>query len=148
MSRGDRAYELFMLGFNCTQSVAGAFSDLMGMDFDTVVRLASGFGGGIGRLREVCGTFSGAVMVLNAIYGYSDPKAVKAKTELYSEIQQLAAQFTADNGSLICRELLGLAKPEGSPIPSERTGEYYQKRPCPELCRYAANMLEEYLASR
>ena len=147
MSRGDRAYELFMSGYNCTQSDAGAFADVMGMDFDTVVKLASGFGGGIGRLREVCGTFSGVVMVLNVLYGYSDPKAAKAKTELYSRIQQLAAQFTSDNGSLICRELLGLAKPEGSPVPEQRTGEYYKKRPCPELCRYAADMLEEYLVN-
>lgn len=62
MSRGDKAYELFLSGYNCTQAVVGAFADVIGVDFDTAVRFGSGFGGGIGRLREVCGTFSGAVM--------------------------------------------------------------------------------------
>ena len=131
MSRGDKAYELFMSGYNCTQSVVGAFADRIGMDFDTAVKFGSGFGGGVGRLREVCGTFSGAVIVIDMLYGYSDPKNVKAKAELYSRIQELAAQFRKDNGSLICKEA--------------RTAEYYKKRPCPELCRYSANMVEEYI---
>ena len=104
--RGDKAYELFLSGYNCTQAVIGAFADVIGMDFDTAVRFASGFGGGMGRLREVCGTFSGAVIVVNALYGYSDPKNVQAKAELYSRIQELAAQFRRDNGSIICKELL------------------------------------------
>ena len=103
--RGDKAYELFLSGYNCTQAVVGAFADVIGMDFDTAVRFSSGFGGGMGRLREVCGTFSGAVIVVNALYGYSDPKNVQAKTELYSRIQELAAQFRRDNGSIICKEL-------------------------------------------
>lgn len=106
--RGDKAYELFLSGYNCTQAVVGAFADVIGMDFDTAVRFSSGFGGGMGRLREVCGTFSGAVIVVNALYGYSDPKNVQAKAELYSRIQELAAQFRRDNGSIICKELLGL----------------------------------------
>ena len=133
MSRGDKAYELFLSGYNCTQAVVGAFADVIGVDFDTAVRIGSGFGGGMGRLREVCGTFSGAVMVINMQYGYSDPKNVQA------------AQFRRDNGSLICKELLGLVKPENSPIPEARTDEYYKKRPCPELCRYSANMVEDYI---
>lgn len=143
--RGDKAYELFLSGYNCTQAVVGAFADVISMDFDTAVRFSSGFGGGMGRLREVCGTFSGAVIVVNALYGYSDPKNVQAKAELYSRIQELAAQFRRDNGSIICKELLGLSRPEGSPIPEARTDEYYKKRPCSELCRYSANMLEEYI---
>ena len=125
--------------------MVGAFADVIGVDFDTAVRIGSGFGGGMGRLREVCGTFSGAVMVINMLYGYSDPKNVQAKAELYARIQELAAQFRRDNGSLICKELLGLVKPENSPIPEARTDEYYKKRPCPELCRYSANMVEDYI---
>ncbi len=147
MSRGDRAYELFLQGYNCTQAVVGAFADIIGMDFDMAVRFGSGFGGGMGRLREVCGTFSGAVIVINMLYGYSDPKNVQAKAELYARIQELAAKFRQDNGSLICRELLGLSKPESSPVPEARTAEYYKKRPCPELCRYSANMVEEYISA-
>ncbi|MBP0983681.1 MAG: C_GCAxxG_C_C family protein [Oscillospiraceae bacterium] len=144
--RGDKAYELFMSGYNCSQAVAGAFSDVLGMDFETVVKLGSGFGGGMGRMREVCGTFSGIVMVVSMLYGYSDPKDNSTKTGLYGRIQEIAEQFRRDNGSIICKELLGLSKPEGSPVPEQRTSEYYKKRPCPELCRYAADILEKYIA--
>lgn len=144
-TRADKAFELFTNGYNCTQSLVGAFADVIGMDFADAVKLSSGFGGGMGRLREVCGTFSGIVMVMNILYGYSDPKNVQAKAELYARIQDLAEQFRKDNGSIICRELLGLSKPEGSPIPEARTDEYYKKRPCSELCRFAANTLEEYI---
>lgn len=143
--RGDKAYELFMNGYNCSQAVVGAFADVIGIDFEEAVKLGSGFGGGIGRMREVCGTFSGIVMVMNMLYGYSDPKDNKTKSELYSRIQELAEQFRRDNGSIICKELLGLSKPEGSPIPEQRTTEYYKKRPCPELCRYAADLLQKYI---
>lgn len=144
--RGDKAYELFMCGYNCSQAVAGAFSDVLGMDFETVVKLGSGFGGGMGRMREVCGTFSGIVMVVSMLYGYSDPKDNSTKTGLYGRIQEIAEQFRRDNGSIICKELLGLSNPEGSPVPEQRTSEYYKKRPCPELCRYAADILEKYIA--
>lgn len=143
--RGDKAYELFTSGYNCAQAVAGAFADVLGMDTDTVTKLASGFGGGMGRMREVCGTFSGIVMVMSMLYGYSDPKDNTTKTEIYGRIQEIGEQFKKDNGSIICRELLGLSKPEGSPVPEQRTAEYYKKRPCPELCRYAADLLESYI---
>ncbi len=143
---GDKAYELFMSGYNCSQAVAGAFADVLGMDFETAVKLGSGFGGGMGRMREVCGTFSGIVMVMSMLYGYSDPKDNSTKTELYGRIQEIAEQFRRDNGSIICKDLLGLSKPEGTSVPDQRTSEYYKKRPCPELCRYAADILEQYIA--
>lgn len=143
--RGDKAFELFTSGYNCAQAVAGAFCDMLSMDMDTVTKLASGFGGGMGRMREVCGTFSGIVMVVSTLYGYSDPMDNDTKTNVYTRIQELAEQFRQDNGSIICRELLGLSKPEGTPVPEQRTSEYYKKRPCPELCRYAADLLEKYI---
>lgn len=99
----------------------------------------------MGRLREVCGTFSGVVMVMSWLYGYSEPKNIAAKTALYEKIRALAAKFRKDNGSIVCRELLGLEKAEDSAVPEPRTAEYYKKRPCPELCRYAANLLEEFI---
>ena len=144
MTRGDRAYELFLQGYNCTQAVVGAFADVIGMDFDMAVRFGSGFGGGMGRLREVCGTFSGAVIVINVLYGYSDPKNVQAKAELYARIQELAAKFKEENGSIVCRELLGLDGGAGRSTPELRTAEYYKKRPCKELVRMAADLLEAY----
>lgn len=145
MTKGDIAYNNFLSGYNCTQAIAVAFAEELGLDRDTAARLSCGFGGGMGRMREVCGTFSGVVMVLSALYGYSEPKNLTAKKELYEKIRTLAGKFRADNGSIICRELLGLEKAEESATPEPRTPEYYKKRPCPELCRYAANLLEEFI---
>ena len=145
MSKGDLAYENFLKGYNCTQAVAVTFAKELGLDEAAAARLSGGFGGGIGRLREVCGTFSGVVFVLSALYGSSDPKDIEGKKALYEKIQALAAQFRNDNGSIICRELLGLEKAEGSAVPEPRTPEYYKKRPCPELCRYAGNLIEEFI---
>jgi len=143
--KGERAYALFKDGYNCSQAVFGAFAEELGVDFDTAVKLASGFGGGIGRMREVCGTFTGLTMVASMIYGYNDPKDTETKTELYEKIRALADRFREDNGSIICRELLGLQQAERSAVPEARTSEYYKKRPCAELCRYAAELLEEFI---
>ena len=145
MTRAEIAYDKFKEGYNCAQAVAIAFADLMGMDEKTVAMLVSGFGGGIGRLREVCGAVSGMVFVVSMLKGYSDPKADADKKELYAVIQKLAGEFERENGSIICRELLGLSKAEGSPVPEARTAEYYKKRPCQELCRYSADLLEKYI---
>lgn len=145
MSKGDIAYDNFLSGYNCTQAVTLAFAEEIGLDVESLAKLSSGFGGGMGRLREVCGTFSGVVMVVSQLYGYSEPKNLTGKKELYEKIRALAERFRADNGSIICRELLGLEKAEVSAAPEPRTPEYYKKRPCPELCRYAANLLEDFI---
>lgn len=144
-TKGDIAYENFLKGYNCTQAVTVAFAEELGLDEKTAARISCGFGGGMGRLREVCGTFSGIVMVLSRLYGYSDPKDTAAKKDLYEKIRALADKFREDNGSIICRELLGLERAEEDATPEPRTPEYYKKRPCPELCRYAANILEEFI---
>lgn len=144
-TKGDRAYELFKEGYNCSQAVFGAFAEELGVDFDTAVKLASGFGGGIGRMREVCGTFTGLTMAASMIYGYNDPKDTETKAELYEKIRAMADKFREENGSIICRELLGLQQAEKSAVPEARTSEYYKKRPCAELCRYAAELLEQFI---
>lgn len=143
--KGEMAYENFLKGYNCTQAVAVAFAEELGLSEEKAARLSSGFGGGMGRMREVCGTFSGVVLVLSQLYGYSEPKNLAAKTELYERIRELADRFRTANGSIICRELLGLKEAEKSAVPEARTPEYYRKRPCPELCRFAADMLERYI---
>ena len=113
---------------------------------DTVAKLVSGFGGGVGRMREICGTISGMTFVLSYLYGYSDPKAFEEKAEHYARVQQLANKFKEDNGSVVCRELLSLQKKgNDSPVPEKRTKQYYKKRPCPELARYVADILEDYI---
>ena len=145
-SKGELAYSLFFAGHNCAQCVAMAFAPEMGMSAERAAQLSAGFGGGFGRLREVCGAFSGAVLVLGALYGSADPAQ---KTALYTAVQALAAQYAAQSGkeTIICRELLGLQKGENAgPVATPRTPEFYQKRPCPALIRAAAELVENYIA--
>lgn len=141
----EKAKALFHEGYNCAQAVVLAFSDLTGLDERTAVMLSSSFGGGIGRMREVCGAVSGMCMVAGLLYGYDDPKAQTEKASHYARIQQLAADFRNENGSIICRELLGLGGGASVPIPEQRTDAYYKKRPCAELVAMAAGILEAYI---
>lgn len=147
MSKREEAMTLFEEGYNCAQAVAGAFRDEVSMELDVIVKLASGFGGGIGRLREVCGAVSGMVLVANMLYGYESPIDMNSKKNHYNDIQTLAKRFSERNGSYICRELLGLSVTGAdSPVPEKRTTEYYQKRPCKELVGDAAEILEKFIA--
>ncbi|MCI8387756.1 MAG: C_GCAxxG_C_C family protein [Clostridiales bacterium] len=150
--KGERARELFLQGYNCAQSVAGAFSEEIGLPLDTVLKLAQPFGAGMGRLREICGTFSGMLFVVGQLYGSSEPAGSEAgdtaKKRVYSIVQALAERFRAERGTIICREILGLMKnAETDPNnPSARTEEYYKKRPCARVCAESASLLERYLS--
>ena len=144
----ERAMELFKQGYNCSQSVFGAFAEECGIDFETALKLSSSFGGGMARLREVCGAVSGMFMVAGMKYGYTDPKDITAKTEHYKRIQELAADFKEKNRSIVCRELLGLSVQSEIYIPEERTAEYYKKRPCVELVGDAAEIIDKYLKTK
>ena len=139
------AEELFKNGCNCSQAVLLAFSDVTGLENETALKLASSFGGGMGRMREVCGAVSGALMVLGIAKGYSDLSDSDAKKEHYALIQEFARRFKEENGSIICRELLAGVKTENGVSPEKRTDEYYKKRPCGELCFTAAKITEELL---
>ena len=142
----DLAERLFHEGCNCSQAVFAAFCDKTGFSQEDAFRLSSGFGGGFGRMREVCGAFSGVTFVMSCLYGYDDAKDFNSKSELYKRVQQLGEQFKADNGSIVCRELLSLQKKGADdPTPEKRTPEYYKKRPCPELVKYTADILEDYI---
>ena len=141
----ELAKSYFLEGYNCAQAVVLAFHKELGLDKETAARMASAFGGGMGRLREVCGTVSGMLLVLGLLRGYSDPKDLEGKKELYSQVQQLARTFLEHNKSIICRELLGLDHHSDEPTPSLRTPEYYKKRPCADLAADAAKILEDLL---
>lgn len=148
MSRGDIAKNYFLKGYNCSQAVALAFADMLDMDEKTIVRCVSGFGGGMSRMREVCGSMSGIVFVMSMLYGYDEAGDVEGKMELYARVQELGKRFKEDNGSVVCRELLGIDKKGfDAPTPDARTSDYYQKRPCKDLIKYAADLLEAYIAS-
>lgn len=140
MRKGTFAKQKFLSGYNCSQAVACAFADEMNMDEETVKRLTIGFGGGMGRMREVCGTVSGAAFVLSALYGKRD------KNDVYKMVQDVAGEFRKENGSVVCRELLGLSKSAPiTPTAEPRTKEYYKKRPCAELVEMMADILEKYI---
>lgn len=146
MSKGDIAKQNFMNGYNCSQAVLLAFCEDFGLEKETALKISEPFGGGMGRMREVCGTVTGMFMVIGLAMGNDNSKDNTTKKNVYKSVQELAEKFKQDNGSIICRELLGLQKAnKESYVPSERTTEYYKKRPCPELCKYAADILEEYL---
>lgn len=147
--REARARENFLAGHNCPQSVVHAFDDVLeenGIDPVVALRLASPFGGGMGRMREVCGAVSGMLMILGLVDGYDDPTEDDKKAELYAHVQQLADGFRAEHGTILCRELLRLQK-EGAdaPTPEKRTEAYYHARPCAEFCATAARLVGEYL---
>ena len=141
----QKAMNLFKEGYNCSQSVFLAFKDLYGIDRHTALKLSSSFGGGMGRLREVCGSVSGMFLTAGILYGYDSPKDRASKTEHYKRIQELARSFEELNGSIVCRELLGLDQKKESYVPEERTKDYYRKRPCEQIVGCAAYIMEEYI---
>lgn len=141
----EKAGALFREGYNCAQAVVIAFCDRTGMDETAAARLASSFGGGMGRLREVCGAVSGMFLVAGMLYGYDEPGNYEQKKEHYARIQYLAKQFSEENGSIICRELLGLPAGADDPKPEKRTDAYYARRPCEAKIRAAARLMEAYM---
>ena len=145
LNRKELAMENFLKGYNCTQAVFLAFQDLFEMDEKTAAKLSSSFGGGMGRLREVCGAVSGMFLVAGMLYGYDTPGAHQEKSDHYKRIQELAKAYELENGSIVCRELLGLNRKKDEPTPAERTEEYYKKRPCGKLVRMAAAIMEQYI---
>ncbi len=144
--RAKAARENFENGMTCSQAVAAAFADVVGVDEGTIIKLSLSFGGGLGRQREVCGSVSGASMILGAMESNinEDPKR-----ETYSLVQNFCAKFKEENGSIICRELLSLGKGENSnPEPSERTQTYYKRRPCASYVESSASILAQMIGDR
>ena len=144
--RSEEAKKNFLAGMNCAQAVLCAFADRCGLDRETALKLASGFGGGIARQREVCGAITGMCMAADLIRGPGEISDKAAKDEHYDFIRGLCDAFRDETGSIICRELLGLApKQTDSPVSEARTAAYYAKRPCAELVALAAKILSERL---
>ena len=143
MDHGIYAAELFLKGYNCAQSVMVAFCDVTGLEEDFAARMASSFGGGMGRMREVCGAVSGMLMVTGLLYGYETPGDDVSKKELYTIVQELSGKFREEVGSIVCREIL--KNPPSDPAPSPRTQEYYRQRPCARMVYLAAHILDRYI---
>ena len=147
-NHAELARDNFLKGYNCAQAVAIAFSEEMGMGEEQLAKLASSFGGGFGKMREVCGAVSGAMLVYGALRGNSDPEDPVAKKEHYANVRAFADRFKAEHETIICRELLKniALKKENSSEPEPRTEDYYRVRPCVRFVETAATILEEMLA--
>lgn len=141
----EKALNLFRDGFNCSQAVMLAFCDVMDIDEKTALKISSSFGGGMGRMREVCGAVSGMFMVAGMLYGYTDADDGDSKNGHYKRIQQLAGQFRELNGSYICRELLKDVPHTSDHISTERTEEFYKLRPCERMVCDAARIMDKYI---
>ncbi|MBQ2674110.1 MAG: C_GCAxxG_C_C family protein [Prevotella sp.] len=146
-----RAVDYFMQGYGCCQSVVAAFSDLYGLDETMAKRIAAGFGGGVGRLRMMCGAVSGIVILVGLDCGQTEGSDREGKSACYRVVQELLARSEADNGSLICAEILGLKghdKATSSYVASPRTAEYYKTRPCAAKVESAARIFADYLRAK
>ena len=148
--RVERSVDYFMQGYGCCQSVGAAFADLYRIDEITAKKLGAGFGGGVGRLRMMCGAVSGIVMLVGLQCGQTEGSDREGKSACYKVVQDLLAKSKAQNGSIICAEILGLnglEKAHNSYVASERTAEYYKSRPCVAKVESAARIFAEYLES-
>lgn len=149
--RMERAMGYFKSGYNCAQAVAMAYNDIMEMSVEQVAKLTAPFGGGMGRMREVCGTVSGMAVLAGAIAPAVNPQDLEERKQNYALVQHFADEFRKENGDIVCRRLLGLepmVERAETPMPSERTAEYYKKRPCVEYVGCAARIVGEYLATK
>lgn len=142
MTHGENAAQLFCEGYNCAQAVAVAFCDVTGLDKAQAAKMASPFGGGFGRQREVCGAVSGMCQVLGFLYGYDSPNPDR-QLALYADVQVLCAQFREKAGSIVCRDIL--KNPPSDPAPTPRTAEYYAHRPCARMVLLACDILDQYI---
>ena len=138
-----KAVSLFKSGYNCAQSVAAAFADMYGFTEEQALRMSASFGGGIGRMRQTCGAACGMFLLAGLENGSTDAQDRDGKAANYALVQELAEEFKRRNGSLICAELLGLKKPEGSAQPEVRTEQYYAKRPCAKMVEEGARVWAE-----
>lgn len=149
--RIDRAVDYFMQGYGCCQSVVAAFADLYNLDVNTALRIGAGFGAGVGRLRMMCGAVSGIVILVGLDCGQTEGDDREGKSACYKVVQKLLARSKAQNGSVICAEILGIQgheKTEGNYVASPRTAEYYRTRPCAAKVESAARIFAEYLEEK
>ena len=145
MTKNEQAKQLFLQGHNCAQAVLCAFADELGLDDKTALAISAAFGGGLGRQREVCGAVSGMCMALSLKSAPKDPTDHAAKAAFYARVQEVCRRFKQENGSIICRELLGLSAGPDAPTPEKRTPAYYDHRTCADKVKCAAAILEKYL---
>lgn len=147
IQRADLAANYFRKGCNCAQAVTVAYADLIGMDETLLLRASSSFGGGMGRLREVCGAVSGMLLAAGFLYGYDDVTDISYKRAHYHLVQTLAGSFRERYGTIVCRDILGKSAGADTPEPTPRTEAFYAERPCEGCIRAAVEILDAYIAT-
>ena len=148
MENSSEAQKLFLQGYNCSQSVFAANASALGMDFETALKVSIGLGGGVGRLRQVCGAFSACAMLAGMLKADDSPDQ-KQKEVVYTFVQKLAEDFKKENGSIICAEILKLKENQTqSPTPDARTAEYYKNRPCLAVVGFADKMAKSFIEQK
>lgn len=146
MTKAERAVELFKSGYNCSQSVVGAFAEDLGFDFETAMKMSEALGGGMGRMRLTCGAVSGMSVLAGMRHSKAQGGDLETRRLVYGLVQEMAEEFKSKNGSLICAELLGSNLPkDGGSVPTPRTEEFYKKRPCIGCIADCAAIAEKYL---
>lgn len=154
--RVQKGVELFKQGYNCSQSVALTFADWYDVPVGLMARMSASFGGGIGRMRETCGSALGMFM-LAGLEVASEEANQEIKKLNYEAVQALAASFKEQTGSLCCKELLGLNKQRADgtipeiticATPEARTDEYYKKRPCIRMVETGIRTYMKFLENR
>ncbi len=139
--KAEEARALFLQGYNCAQSVFCAFAKEYDVPETLALKLSASFGGGVGRLRNVCGAVSAMAMLAGLEEGQTLPNDPEQKRRNYQLVQRVAEKFRAEHGSIVCAELLQLRKGAPTPpAPDERTAEYYKTRPCLRLIESAARI--------
>ncbi len=146
MENSKKAKEYFKSGYNCAQSVFVTYCEQFNIDKKTALKLSSSFGGGMGRLREVCGAVSSMFAILGLKKGYTDNNNDTLKAEHYALIQKAAEEFKKEHKTIICRELLNLDEQKSNPTPSKRTEEYYKSRPCEDFIETACEIIDKYIS--
>ena len=147
MTKREIAESNFLSGYNCAQAVLSAFSFEVGLSEETCIKLASSFGGGMGRMRLTCGAFSAMLMVAGLLSGYDDTADIEAKAAHYKLVQTLAQEFKKRHGTLSCNELLG-GNADSSFTPTERTEEFYKTRPCLKIIGDCAEIIEQLIINK
>ncbi len=145
MDHKQEARKLFLEGYNCSQAVIAAFSDVTGMDKKEALMLSSSFGGGMGQLGEVCGAVTGMFMAAGLLYGYHNPNNPELKQNQYALIRKMAEKFKEKYPSLLCRDLLGYLKEKTYTLPDGADVSVYEKRPCLIFVEYAAEIMDEII---
>jgi len=146
MTKADKAKELFLKGYNCAQATFGAFAEDYGLDLNVAMTLSAGLGGGIGRLRETCGAVTGATLAVSLAMGSFDLNNPDAKTKVYEEIRKVVEIFEKETGSIVCADMLGVARRGSDANAEPRTAQYYEKRPCADLVYLAAGAAEKIIS--